>query len=130
MRSPRRRLTEGEYNSSVQSKAHRAGSENSDAALTDVTYTGGNVAGSNENTTLFPRLADLLSSGRQLVYAIRDRTTPIPIGELYDDVERDYVVERRKSLRDIRIRWRLHLARVFASVPAADLTTAQISTYI
>jgi len=123
-------LPEGEYNSSVQSKAHRAGSENSDAALTDVTYTGGNVAGSNENTTLFPRLADLLSSGRQLIYAIRDRTTPIPIGELYDDVERDYVVERRKSLRDIRIRWRLHLARVFASVPAADLTTAQISTYI
>ena len=76
----------------------------------------------NQSTPIFSRLANLLTG--------RDRAAPIPISELYYDVERDYVVQRRKSLTDIRIRWRLHLERVFASVPASDLTTAQISTYI
>ena len=78
------------------------------------------------------RLADLIT----------DRSKPLPepvlnpaafsltVGLLYKGLERDYVINDRKSLRDLRIRWRKHLAPVFGGLPADSLSTQQISAYV
>jgi len=54
----------------------------------------------------------------------------ISIGELYEALERDYLINGRKSLRDLAIRWHKHLETTFAALPAQSLTTDQISVYV
>jgi integrase len=76
-------------------------------------------------STLFTRIKTLLTA------ADHDRSTPqVLISDLYEDVERDYTVNSRKSLPDLKMRWHRHLKRVFATIPATELATAQISTYV
>jgi integrase len=52
------------------------------------------------------------------------------VGDLYESLERDYVINGRKSLRDLKTRWHKHLEDGFAAIPVASLTADEISAYI
>jgi len=65
-------------------------------------------------------------AGRQVALS----TERLLVSDLYQDLERDYVINGRRSLVDLRIRWHRHLKPVFATIPARDLVTAQISIYV
>jgi integrase len=62
--------------------------------------------------------------------------TPVPAGnqltvcDLYHSIERDYIINARKSLRDLKIRWNKHLQSAFAGLQAKRLTAEQIGAYI
>jgi integrase len=60
-------------------------------------------------------------------------TTParrISVGDLYESLERDYVINARKSLLDLKIRWKKHLEANFTAMSVTAVTTEQISAYI
>jgi integrase len=63
-------------------------------------------------------------------FALTSPAFQISIRLLYKGIERDYVINGRKSLRDLRIRWHKHLEKVFAEIPAGTLQTQQISSYV
>ena len=54
----------------------------------------------------------------------------ILVGDLYQSLERDYAINGRKSLRDLKIRWSKHLEACFSLKPVAEVTTEQITAYI
>ena len=43
---------------------------------------------------------------------------------------RDYKINKRKSLKTVQERWRLHLQPYFEEIPAEKLTTDQVEDYI
>jgi integrase len=77
----------------------------------------------------FSHLAILLRDRKRLRF-LGSPPSSISIGLLYTGVERDYVVNGQKSIRDLRVRWHKHLEKVFASIPAEVLTTQQVSSYV
>lgn len=83
----------------------------------------------NQSTPLFSRLANLLTN-RGRPCALDSPAFSISVGLLYTAVERDYVVNGQKSIRDLRMRWHKHLEKVFASIPADVLTTQQVNSYV
>jgi integrase len=62
--------------------------------------------------------------------AIKSCAQPILVGDLYRTLEQDYVVNSRKSLPDLKIRWKKHLEPDFAALPVSSLTAQQVSVYI
>ena len=52
------------------------------------------------------------------------------VAELMEDVFRDYRINNHRSLRDAEMRWRRHLAPVFANVRAAQVTPDALSKYV
>jgi integrase len=93
----------------------------------------------NEDSTLLSKLTilrdlNLRSAPRTILPADSKRIDPrafsISIGLLYTGIERDYWENGRKSIRDLRMRWHVHLEKVFASIPADTLTTQQVTSYV
>lgn len=72
------------------------------------------------------RLADLDRSS----VAIPSGTPRILVGDLYESLERDYVINGRKSLEDLKIRWRKHIEKSFADLPIASVTADELGSYI
>ena len=54
----------------------------------------------------------------------------VTVAELFAGLERDYVINERKSLVDLRIRWHKHLEPRFATFPASSLTADEIGVYV
>jgi integrase len=52
------------------------------------------------------------------------------VRDLYESLERDYVINQRKSLDDLKIRWRKHLEASFGALPAASVSAEQIDAYV
>jgi integrase len=52
------------------------------------------------------------------------------VRDLYESLERDYVINQRKSLKDLKIRWRKHLEESFAALPIASVTAELIAAYV
>jgi site-specific recombinase XerD len=50
--------------------------------------------------------------------------------ELYQDVERDYRINARKSIDDLEARWRLHLAPFFGHLRTVQVTSTLIGQYV
>jgi integrase len=98
------------------------------------------VAGKNYRTPriqLSRRAILLLTAreGRRLKSAARyAQATPRPyrilVRDLFEAVSRDYEMNRRKSLAELKIHWHLHLAPVFGELPVASLSIADINAYI
>jgi len=55
---------------------------------------------------------------------------PLLVRDLYALITRDYSLNGRKSLRMLTSRWQNHLAKPFASVPAASLSNDQVAAFI
>jgi integrase len=53
----------------------------------------------------------------------------LTVGDLYLALERDYVIGRKKSVRNVRGAWRNHL-EIFARVPAGELDADRIAEYV
>ena len=54
----------------------------------------------------------------------------IMMSELAEDMMREYRINRRKSARDLEIRWRLHLNPFFGSLRAAQVSSDLVGKYI
>jgi integrase len=50
--------------------------------------------------------------------------------ELYQDLEREYRINGRKSIGDLEARWRLHLQPFFGALRATQVTSDTISRYV
>jgi integrase len=90
------------------------------------------MAANQNNRTVFSRLADLFTSRRpprEIDLRPIACAASILVSDLYQHLERDYVINGRRSLVDLRMRWRKHLKEVFAEIPATSLTTQQVSAY-
>ena len=61
---------------------------------------------------------------------VSSRPNTVLFGELADDVLTDYEVNGYRSLAHAELRFRLHLLPVFGNRKAAQITTAQIKTFI
>jgi integrase len=57
-------------------------------------------------------------------------TPTLTVGDLYAALERDYVIQRNKSVRNVRSVWKHHLRIPFGEMAAAELDTDRISLYI
>src|ERR1700677_4705244 len=57
-------------------------------------------------------------------------TPTLTVGDLYVALERDYVIQRKKSVRNVRSVWKHHLQPAFGAIAAAELSTDRISLYI
>src|ERR1700677_2094485 len=57
-------------------------------------------------------------------------TSTLTVGDLYAALERDYVIQRNKSVRNVRSVWKHHLRIPFGEMAAAELDTDRISLYI
>jgi hypothetical protein len=58
------------------------------------------------------------------------RTEKIKVGELAEDFLREYRINDRKSLDDVKARWTLHLEPVLGSKKAVDVSSDLISKYV
>lgn len=54
----------------------------------------------------------------------------LTVADLYDPLERDYTINRRHTLIDLRSRWNNHLSKFFADEPAGALSTDRVNEYI
>src|SRR5208282_467861 len=54
----------------------------------------------------------------------------LTVGDLYLGLERDYVISRKKSVRNVRSSWEHHLKPVFADTPAGELEPDRLSAYV
>jgi integrase len=84
-----------------------------------------------ENLAPFSRVVELINARRRVRELVL--TSPafsISIGLLFQGLERDYTINSRRSLRDLKMRWHRHLKKVFSSLPAESLTTLQVSSYV
>lgn len=57
-------------------------------------------------------------------------TPRVLVRHLYASLERDYEINQRKSLKILKIRWRLRLEKAFGNLPVASVTIEEISAYI
>jgi integrase len=55
---------------------------------------------------------------------------PLLLGDLYESLQRDYVINARKTLHDLEIRWRKHLEDSFAAMPVRSLSAEIVSAYV
>lgn len=62
--------------------------------------------------------------------AIPQGARRISVSDLYESLERDYAINARKSLRDLKIRWNKHLQGSFSQMSVTAVTTEQISAYV
>ena len=76
----------------------------------------------------------LQTDGSGLQGLTRTRTAPtaqpLSVAHLYEALERDYVTNGDKSVRNVRSVWKHHLQAVFAEKPAAALDSEQLQRYI
>lgn len=56
--------------------------------------------------------------------------TGVLLGDLYAEIERDYLINQRKSLGELKIRWTRHLCPYFGSIPALGISAEQVNIYI
>src|SRR5512133_2759891 len=61
---------------------------------------------------------------------IEPKVEKIKVQELAEDLIREYSINRRKSLVDLKIRWEKHLAPVFGSLRATHVGSSLIARYI
>jgi hypothetical protein len=54
----------------------------------------------------------------------------IKLSELYDALERDYVINRRKDLVNLKTRWALHLKPVFGDKCVLEVDSETIARYV
>lgn len=54
----------------------------------------------------------------------------VTFGELAVDVDNDYVINKRRSIADMRTRFELHILPIFGRRKASQITTAQLNQYI
>jgi integrase len=52
------------------------------------------------------------------------------VSDLYQSLELDYVINKRKSLTNLRIRWQKRLAKAFGALPVGSVSIDHISAYI
>jgi integrase len=57
-------------------------------------------------------------------------TERVRIEDLWDDVEREYRINGRKSLDDAQARWKLHLKPMFGPVRAPEIGTTILGRYV
>jgi len=67
---------------------------------------------------------------QRLAEAGRDPAESPRIEQLVDDLFRDYRINQHRSLDDVETRWRLHLKPFFGSVPATELDSRLLASYI
>ncbi len=76
----------------------------------------------------------LQTEGSGLQGLTRARTAPtaqpLSVGHLYAALERDYVTNGDKSVRNVRSVWKHHLQAVFAETPAAAIDSEQLQRYV
>jgi integrase len=76
----------------------------------------------------------LQTEGSGLQGLTRTRTGPtaqtLSVAHLYAALERDYVTNGDKSVRNVRSVWKHHLQEVFAEKPAAALDSEQLQRYV
>jgi integrase len=61
---------------------------------------------------------------------VRPVTEEILMRDLYDALERDYAINRNKSIRNIQCQWQNHLAEHFGNESAMTLTPDRVTDYI
>lgn len=80
------------------------------------------------------RTGDLGKASRllhqRLAEVVPDPAESPRIEHLVDDLFRDYRINQRRSLDDVKTRWRLHLKPFLGSVPAAQLDSRLLAHYI
>lgn len=54
----------------------------------------------------------------------------VTLSDLFPAIERDYLINRKRSLRNVRSSWRKHLQPAFGHIPAEALTTDEVEAYI
>ena len=57
-------------------------------------------------------------------------TERVRVEDLWDDVEREYRINGRKSLDDAQARWKLHLKPMFGPVRALEVGTTILGRYV
>ena len=57
-------------------------------------------------------------------------TERVRVEDLWDDVEREYRINGRKSLDDAQARWKLHLKPMFGQVRALEVGTTILGRYV
>jgi integrase len=87
----------------------------------------------NARTTRVEEAQKLLA---KRIYEAGEGIVPAPsaskvtLTSLYEDVERNYRIKKRKSIRDLKMRWRLHLEPVFGFMRPSNVTTDAVNRYI
>jgi len=57
-------------------------------------------------------------------------TERVRVADLWDDVEREYRINGRKSLDDAQARWKLHLKPIFGPVRVLEVGTTILGRYV
>ena len=75
----------------------------------------------------------LLGSGSRHCYGINfygPKTERVRIEELADDLLRDYRINGKRSLDDVKARWKLHLKPFFSDLRAVDVSSELVARYV
>ncbi len=87
-------------------------------------------------TTGSPEISEAKKVLRQRLAEVRTdtfvpmKTKKIRVSELADDLVLEYKNQRRKSLRDLESRWKIHLAPVFGDLRAVNVTSSLVAKYV
>jgi integrase len=95
-------------------------------------YINGRAVRENTHTQDLKTAQNLL---RTRIYETSQGLIPQPLSKLtvatlYEAVERDYRINGRKSLRDLQMRWRVHLEPAFGFMRPGNVTTDALDRYI
>lgn len=97
-------------------------------------YVNGRPITENAHTTDRKVASDLL---QKRVYEASQGLAPEPgamrkltVANLYEALEREYQINRRKSLDDLKARWKLHLEPFFGFMKPANVSTDMVNRYI
>jgi integrase len=55
---------------------------------------------------------------------------PLLVRDLYEALQRDYEINNRRSIAELRHRWRLRLGPAFGELPVAELRISHLNAYI
>jgi hypothetical protein len=97
-------------------------------------YVNGRCLRENAGTTDRETATDLL---QKRIYEAKQGLIPEPsairkpiVTNLYEALEREYQINGRKSLDDLKGRWKLHLGPFFGFMRPANVSTDMINRYI
>jgi hypothetical protein len=71
------------------------------------------------------RLAEIVTGS-----FVGPNTERVRVEDLWDDVERDYRINERKSLADAQARWNLHLKPMFGPARVIEVSTTLLGRYV
>jgi integrase len=91
----------------------------------------------NREEEVFEKLLELASAPGQRTAAgvttgnfLGPQIEKIKVEELANDFLRDYRINGRKSLRDVKTRWSLHLSPFFSGLRTVDVTSDMLSRFV